>query len=484
MCIEKVFLATADYAFMVRLPACFYRFGNNPVHRMLFLGTAKPSIMPVINYYPLMTDAQMEPELRWYVQGSAVGGMLTYGWFLLDTIFDQTFDRHLRPSPYHSLNFINKVRVIDMQNNFDVKTFEGFLATRALTGFARINEHHLLNQKSNVATIGRWLVEGVDNNTFTLLCDILTNDGYLLESRIVAPGNAEAKETDTSVNLEFSLTGFLIIDGVIDVMLNITVDKKSLELNAYKTITTKQVLPDISTLLKDLILEAPIKVNYVCGFTADGKPEVDVRTIDQSDKRPLDCFYPSIPRGVVQLALDFMESNNNLLFMVSEPGMGKSTLVRELCRHYRGKPIYQFAGEKTLAHPSFDSYLAKLPKDSVCVIEDADILVARRDEGNTTMSLLLNEIDGMVSKRIKFIITTNLENRKHVDPALLRPGRCFRTLEFLKLTLVQATQICEEMKRPVPIKNGEESRFTLTELLSGGGDVTATATKIGFQLGN
>lgn len=485
MHIEEVFLSTtAMIPQMYFSPRCFSALGSNPVHRtLMFERIAGPVNLSDI-YAPLKDENSIEVELCWHPSTRAGKDIIVAGWFYHDGIKDWAFDRPTRTSSHGLLDFINKMRFVDMQNNFDVKTFEGFLATRALTGFARINEHHLLNQKSNVATTGRWLVEGVNEDTFKLLCDVLTSEGYLLESRIRTANNTEALETDTSVNLSFSLTGFLIVDGIIDVMLNISVERECLDLHAYRVITTDRKLPNISVLLKDLILEKPIEVNYLCGFDSSGRAEVDVRTINPNNKRPLDCFYPSIPRGVTQLALDFMESNNNLLFMVSEPGMGKSTLVRELCRHYRDKPIYQIAGEKTLSHPSFDSYLAKLPKDSVCVIEDADILVARRDEGNTTMSLLLNEIDGVVSKRIKFIITTNLENRKHVDPALLRPGRCFHTLEFLKLTLGQATQICEEMKRPVPIKSGEEPRFTLTELLSDGGDVTATETKIGFKLGN
>jgi ATP-dependent 26S proteasome regulatory subunit len=54
------------------------------------------------------------------------------------------------------------------------------------------------------------------------------------------------------------------------------------------------------------------------------------------------------------------------------------------------------------------------------------------------MSALLNAISGITKSNIKFLIATNLPTLRHVDPALYRPGRAFRVMEFDKLNAEEA----------------------------------------------
>ena len=43
---------------------------------------------------------------------------------------------------------------------------------------------------------------------------------------------------------------------------------------------------------------------------------------------------------------------------------------------------------------------------------------------------MLNQLDGIVGSKEKFIISTNLESISKIDKALLRPGRCHKVMQF------------------------------------------------------
>jgi nitrogen fixation protein FixH len=79
------------------------------------------------------------------------------------------------------------------------------------------------------------------------------------------------------------------------------------------------------------------------------------------------------------------------------------------------------------------------PKVPVIVVEDAELLMAPRSEGNLSMQELLNETDGIGSNHTrKIIFTTNLENVKGIEAALMRDGRCFGVFNFRMLTPAEA----------------------------------------------
>lgn len=369
-----------------------------------------------------------------------------------------------------------------MNTNFSVKTFDELMAMRVLTGVTRIAEHHLANKLNNINSSHSWLVSKFTYNDFLKLITYFQTMGFVVESRHNNPQGVELSKADLSENIAASFNAYRVEHQVVHTLLNITVDGNQLTVTSYQTLAEDNYYPIIEGLIKSRICEKPIKLRYICGFDSDGNAITDTREIVADQNRPIDEFYPSIDGGITKLAKDFAESSNNLLFMMSEPGTGKSTLIRELCRVYRDRPLIQFTGEKTIKHPSFDVVLAKLAPNAICIIEDADTLVAKRADDNTTMSMLLNEIDGIANKGVKFIISTNLPNRKHVDEALFRPGRCFATLEFNKLSKEQATIVADKME----LNSAAYARIeaagavTLAELLATGGDPKAKEQSIGF----
>ena len=69
------------------------------------------------------------------------------------------------------------------------------------------------------------------------------------------------------------------------------------------------------------------------------------------------------------------------------------------------------------------------------VIEDADHLLQPRTDGNRNLHRFLMIADGVVrAQNRKIIFTTNLPNIGSIDDALLRPGRCFATIQMRPLS--------------------------------------------------
>jgi ATP-dependent 26S proteasome regulatory subunit len=83
---------------------------------------------------------------------------------------------------------------------------------------------------------------------------------------------------------------------------------------------------------------------------------------------------------------------------------------------------------------------------SMMVLEDADMFLKARKEGNTMMHKFLNVGDGLVTTRNKkLIFSTNLPSISDIDPALIRPGRCYDILSFEELNQEQAEKLAKRV---------------------------------------
>jgi ATP-dependent 26S proteasome regulatory subunit len=91
------------------------------------------------------------------------------------------------------------------------------------------------------------------------------------------------------------------------------------------------------------------------------------------------------------------------------------------------------------------------------VIEDAESLVHARDKGAgaSLMTRFLNVADGLVhlAKR-KIIFTTNQNDFRGVDPALIRPGRCFGAVKARPLSHAEACAAAIDAGLPPPQDTG------------------------------
>jgi hypothetical protein len=80
------------------------------------------------------------------------------------------------------------------------------------------------------------------------------------------------------------------------------------------------------------------------------------------------------------------------------------------------------------------------------VVEDADHLLTARSNGNHDLHRFLGIADGVVrAQGRKILFTTNLPNVHDIDPALLRPGRCFATFRTRSLTREEGAKLVERL---------------------------------------
>ena len=191
-------------------------------------------------------------------------------------------------------------------------------------------------------------------------------------------------------------------------------------------------------------------------YSADGS-SAHVPITDS--KKPMAEMYPFLSTNLFEYYDNFMKSSASVLVLIGAPGTGKTTFIRGLLQH-----------SKTNALVSYDP--AILEKDhifvrfiegtnNVMVLEDADSFLGNRTEGNTVMHKFLNVGDGLITTQgKKMIFSTNLPSIKDIDPALIRPGRCFDVIEFRSLKPSEHNILCDKLG----LEHLEDKEKTLAEI--------------------
>lgn len=177
--------------------------------------------------------------------------------------------------------------------------------------------------------------------------------------------------------------------------------------------------------------------------------------------------YPFMDQTPAEVWADFAASKSNVLLLIGPPGTGKSSFTMEMLNS-RGwdHPTYLADSDEVLSNPALINFVRDLPKGSVVVTEDSDNIVAKREDGNSLMSGLLNATAGLISTDTKFVISTNLASLAKVDPALIRPGRTFKVIHFRKLTLDEALTARAVLDLPYLELPNDGSGLTLAEVLN------------------
>lgn len=196
----------------------------------------------------------------------------------------------------------------------------------------------------------------------------------------------------------------------------------------------------------------------------------------------VDCahpeFYPWIKMDLMDYFREFFKSKANALVLIGEPGTGKSTLIRTVIRELNVRAMLaykqdvitsnEFVGtcRDFLNRSNYDPENDITKQTQAIVVEDADLIMRRRVDGNTQMAELLNATSGITSNiRHKFIMSTNLKTIDDIDPALLRPGRCFDILCFRSLSADEATLV-RQVRGLEPREFSKANRYKLAEALN------------------
>lgn len=155
---------------------------------------------------------------------------------------------------------------------------------------------------------------------------------------------------------------------------------------------------------------------------------------------PKSEFYPWLKKRGYTLEEYYdamLKSRAGLSLLIGPPGVGKSTFLRGaiLFSKLDGYMIYD--PDTIMATVALDHFYGTT--GGILGVEDADYYLAARSEGNNKLSTYLNYADGVIKDTSKkILLSTNLESKSKIDPALLREGRCFSIDEFASLTLDEA----------------------------------------------
>jgi|HubBroStandDraft_4_1064222.scaffolds.fasta_scaffold00671_11 hypothetical protein len=162
-----------------------------------------------------------------------------------------------------------------------------------------------------------------------------------------------------------------------------------------------------------------------------------------AEERLLDEAYPTLKEGVASFLSRYVAAAEPVLVLQGPPGTGKSRLVRgilaELARRRGAESSAIFTNDpRVLADEQLYVRLLTSSVDAF-VLEDAEQILLPRSDGNDLVQRFLAIADGVVrTQGRKIIFTTNLPNGGDLDPALIRPGRCFGRVFLRELQLSEA----------------------------------------------
>lgn len=179
--------------------------------------------------------------------------------------------------------------------------------------------------------------------------------------------------------------------------------------------------------------------------------------------KPIDkSFYPCLNgESVDAFVKRFMDSDATILLLIGPPGLGKTELITQIIWAANAQCMLTFSDAVSSSDSLFTYFIES--DANILLVEDADTMLSARKNGNDNMKRILNISDGLTARKDKkFIFTTNLPSLASVDPALLRPGRCFKTLEFKRFNHEQALEIAAFINVELP----EQEDYSLAEIFA------------------
>ena len=292
-----------------------------------------------------------------------------------------------------------------------------------------------------------------------------------LLANIVSWRNYSEKEFKDVQITEYNDSSGIILDKKTDNFITYEVNNNSIHIRAFGD--PNWVNQTVDSLKKAF---AVVGCNIEWVYSSDGS-SADVPL--SSDRLPIKEMYPFLGKESLEdYYKRFMESSSSILLLIGPPGTGKTTFIRGLLHYSNSSAIVTYDSEILQKDRLFARFIES--ENNVMILEDSDTFLKARTDGNTMMHRFLNVGDGLVTTRgKKMIFSTNLPSTRDIDPALIRPGRCFDIVHFNPLKKNEAKILCAKLGVDLPDLG--ENTYSIAEIFNQKKDAEPTSTtKFGF----
>jgi len=246
-----------------------------------------------------------------------------------------------------------------------------------------------------------------------------------------------------------------------------------------------KLIEDIKDFLQEFLVdEKSIKYNILQYDNGTLSDLVYQETLEM-DFNPLATPFIENVESYIE---NFLDSKAPVLILQGEAGTGKTTFVKQILKTMQERILQErdtlhitYSFDESIFYSS-DFYRQLIYDDyDAIVLEDINQVLHKNQEAEiNSINKFLSVTDGLISKYKKIIITTNIESKHQLNPALLRPGRCYDVIEFRKLEGVEIDNLCKSCAKDLHLQTESINLSEFYAQRDGSQNSQLISSRVGF----